>query len=152
MTYFGRDIDGTFLPPAVSGSSAMLNETMFFVCSSCGATVIDFHYSTVNRDRHEQWHGQLVDRLPTAEPDQEVEDAAASPEETFNHALAGVINRFSKENESDTPDFILADFLEDALVAWNKSVGTPYRSASFRLEIAAARTRALGARWNWFEQ
>lgn len=38
---------------------------------------------------------------------------------TFEEGLRRVINRFSQENGSDTPDFILAQFLIDTLTAWN---------------------------------
>jgi hypothetical protein len=36
--------------------------------------------------------------------------------------LAAVLNRYSVENGSDTPDFILAAYLSDCLEAWNRSV------------------------------
>lgn len=36
--------------------------------------------------------------------------------------LEHAINRTSSENGSNTPDFILAEFLVDCLVAWNKAV------------------------------
>lgn len=32
-----------------------------------------------------------------------------------------LINRYSKENGSDTPDFILANYLADCLVAFDKA-------------------------------
>lgn len=38
--------------------------------------------------------------------------------EEIEHA----INRNSAENGSDTPDFILAEFLTDCLAAWDKAV------------------------------
>ena len=37
----------------------------------------------------------------------------------FGKELAGVINKFSMENGSDTPDFILADFLITVIHAWD---------------------------------
>lgn len=36
--------------------------------------------------------------------------------------LSGVLNRFSQENASNTPDFILAQFLLGCLAAWNQGV------------------------------
>lgn len=39
----------------------------------------------------------------------------------FAAELAGLINRHSVENESDTPDFLLARFLGDCLTAWNRT-------------------------------
>jgi hypothetical protein len=35
--------------------------------------------------------------------------------------LERLINNFSLENQSDTPDFILAQFLLDSLAAWDRS-------------------------------
>jgi hypothetical protein len=39
----------------------------------------------------------------------------------FGKELESLINRSSQENESDTPDFILAGFLRDSLSAWNRA-------------------------------
>ena len=36
--------------------------------------------------------------------------------------LRSLINRTSQENASNTPDFILAQFLESCLAAWNTGV------------------------------
>lgn len=36
--------------------------------------------------------------------------------------LSSVLNRFSQENASNTPDFILAQFLLGCLAAWNTGV------------------------------
>ncbi len=40
----------------------------------------------------------------------------------FRQELENVINRCSMENGSDTPDFILAEYLADCLVAFDKAV------------------------------
>ena len=40
----------------------------------------------------------------------------------FQEELRALINRNSMENESDTPDAILADYLLDALAAFNKAI------------------------------
>ena len=37
---------------------------------------------------------------------------------TFEQELTDLINRYSKENDSDTPDFILAEYLEICLNTW----------------------------------
>jgi len=42
----------------------------------------------------------------------------------FRKELTGLINRHSKENGSDTPDFILASFLTDCLTAFDRAVRT----------------------------
>lgn len=41
---------------------------------------------------------------------------------TFLQDVASAINRHSQENASNTPDFILAEFLERCLGAWNDAV------------------------------
>lgn len=40
---------------------------------------------------------------------------------TFEKELENLINSYSKENDSDTPDFILAKYLIDCLDAWNNA-------------------------------
>ncbi len=47
---------------------------------------------------------------------------APEPETDFRASLTALINRFSKENASDTPDFILAGFLEGALELFDRTV------------------------------
>lgn len=39
----------------------------------------------------------------------------------FRKELERLINGHSRENESDTPDFILADYLNDCLDAFDKA-------------------------------
>jgi hypothetical protein len=41
---------------------------------------------------------------------------------TFESELEALINRYSQENASNTPDFILAQFLLGCLTQWNQSV------------------------------
>jgi hypothetical protein len=38
---------------------------------------------------------------------------------TFESELTALINRYSLENDSDTPDFMLARYLIACLAAWN---------------------------------
>lgn len=45
----------------------------------------------------------------------------------FVGELAALLNRHSKENDSDTPDFVLANHLLQCLEAWNRSVGARER-------------------------
>ncbi|HXI77941.1 MAG TPA: hypothetical protein VNH21_12435 [Steroidobacteraceae bacterium] len=40
----------------------------------------------------------------------------------FRREVETVINRYSRENSSDTPDFILAEYLTDCLAAFDKGV------------------------------
>lgn len=42
--------------------------------------------------------------------------------EKFQDDLTHLLNRHSLENESGTPDYILAEFLTDILKAYNKAV------------------------------
>jgi hypothetical protein len=40
----------------------------------------------------------------------------------FKPELESLLNRYSMEGGSDTPDFILAQYLWDCLAAWNRAV------------------------------
>lgn len=42
--------------------------------------------------------------------------------ESFERDLASLLNRYSRENGSNTPDFILARYLVQCLDAWNENV------------------------------
>ena len=42
--------------------------------------------------------------------------------EQFATELAALINRHSLENRSNTPDFVLAHYLVDCLIAYEKAV------------------------------
>jgi hypothetical protein len=46
---------------------------------------------------------------------------------TFENELTALINRYSMENESNTPDFILARYLEMCLSAYNETVAARAR-------------------------
>lgn len=56
---------------------------------------------------------KLMDRLP--------EDTVPTPpvQTTFEQELVSLINRYSKENESNTPDFVLGEYLGFCLRAFN---------------------------------
>lgn len=41
---------------------------------------------------------------------------------SFEQELIKLINRFSQENQSNTPDFILAEFLNGCLENYNRSI------------------------------
>lgn len=41
----------------------------------------------------------------------------------FVKELEQLINKYSIENESDTPDFILAEYIRGVLNAFNKTIG-----------------------------
>ena len=40
----------------------------------------------------------------------------------LRNELSAVLNRFSMENGSNTPDFLLADYLCDCLATWESTV------------------------------
>ena len=40
-------------------------------------------------------------------------------EQAFERELTALINKYSRENDSNTPDFVLADFLRGCLMAFN---------------------------------
>lgn len=42
--------------------------------------------------------------------------------ESFEKKLENLINEYSKENGSDTPDFLLAEYLSDCLYNYNKTI------------------------------
>ena len=50
--------------------------------------------------------------------------------ESFRVELAALINRHSRENRCDTPDFILADYLCHCLITFENSVNA--RQAFYR--------------------
>ena len=51
-----------------------------------------------------------------------LEEAQAQSDAGFRADLETLVNRYSRENGSDTPDFILADYLNGCLKQWDTSV------------------------------
>lgn len=75
--------------------------------------------------RHTESFGTLIDRLEKSEEkverlmeDSRVEDTKAD----FRERLEDLINCYNIENGSDTPDFILAEYLVSCLEAFDKAV------------------------------
>jgi hypothetical protein len=58
---------------------------------------------------------------------------------TFEQELSALINKHSIENQSDTPDFLLARFLIECLDTWSNIVRA--RDAWYNFDLA---TRTLG--------
>lgn len=50
------------------------------------------------------------------------DEAEVSTQPTFNEELRVLLNRHCKENGSNTPDFILADYMRRALESFDKAV------------------------------
>lgn len=42
----------------------------------------------------------------------------------FRQELAELINKYSAENGSNTPDYVLADYLTECLLLWNRTTNT----------------------------
>lgn len=57
--------------------------------------------------------------------------------DTFKKELAQLLNKYSKESESGTPDFILAEYLAQQLSVWNNSMAARavWRQESFDLPL-----------------
>lgn len=56
-----------------------------------------------------------------------MDDTAEAPQEkhatnSFQKELTELINRYSVENESDTPDFVLAQYIGGCLTAFNRAI------------------------------
>lgn len=50
------------------------------------------------------------------------DDEPETPRPGFRDAIETVINSYSMENGSNTPDFLLAEYLTDCLAAFDKAV------------------------------
>lgn len=53
-------------------------------------------------------------------------------ESKFRQELEDLINKNNKENESNTPDFILADFLIDCLKSFDKATNKRTKWYNFK--------------------
>lgn len=60
--------------------------------------------------------------------------------DTFEGELTALINKYSLENLSNTPDFILAYYLKDSLVAWQNAQAR--RTAWYRKQLDEKVSRA----------
>lgn len=56
-----------------------------------------------------------------AQPEPAIHTSMAQPAGAFIRELEAVINKHSLEQGSDTPDFILAQYLGNCLSAWNQA-------------------------------
>lgn len=69
--------------------------------------------------RHEEFIQAFKSTLDT---DQDSHVFEGGPASSFGRELASLLNRHSAEQGSDTPDFILAWFLENVLIDWDHAV------------------------------
>jgi hypothetical protein len=56
-------------------------------------------------------------------------------DQEFKRELAALINRYSLEQKSNTPDFVLAEVCFGALQTWNKA--TDLKSRFFTVDVEA---------------
>ena len=63
----------------------------------------------------------INDKFKRVIPPQMKPDGKEAEPSEFMRELSSVINRFSKENGSNTPDFILAEYLNGCLDSFNKA-------------------------------
>lgn len=64
----------------------------------------------------------------------------------FERDLTSLLNRYSMENASNTPDFILAHFLCQCLAAWNEI--TQRRNNWHGVNLISAPAPPAGLRWS----
>jgi hypothetical protein len=60
--------------------------------------------------------------MNTSNHDRIPDSPKVPPAPTFEEELTKLINRFSQENTSNTPDFILAQYLSQCLNAFNSAM------------------------------
>lgn len=56
------------------------------------------------------------------EPAQHAELARVGWSPVLQQELASLLNRWSQERQSNTPDFVLAEYMLNCLAAWNKAM------------------------------
>lgn len=104
-------------------------------CNQCGKTATDIFadeslcnncqgVAKLVRDKADAEKGAMSElKVELAEKDDErfivIDDEQKT---TFAKELANLLNKHSIENESDTPDWILAEYIKKILEAWNSSV------------------------------
>jgi hypothetical protein len=81
-------------------------------CLSCDNYIADA------KEKEKPKESTMTDETPEPQPEAPQQEAPS----TFERDIAHVINRHSKENGSDTPDFILAAYLQNCLNAFNHAV------------------------------
>ena len=68
-----------------------------------------------------EWHDDFLDSDVAEKNERTQTDSPAQRKSEFREELCSLLNRHSRENESDTPDFILCSFLGDALNAFDRA-------------------------------
>jgi hypothetical protein len=62
--------------------------------------------------------------------------------EDFQKELSSLLNRYSKESESGTPDFLLAEYLSQQLAVWNNTMAARavWRGESLEINLREERS------------
>lgn len=63
-----------------------------------------------------------MEKVDTIMSDQVTNTKVDEEHNTFMGELEQLINKYSKESESNTPDFILAEYLDTCLVVYNHAI------------------------------
>lgn len=66
-----------------------------------------------------------MSHYPNSQNNQSLNDETpdvGSSDGNFERELTSLLNRFCKENDSNTPDFILAEYIQHCLGAYNRAV------------------------------
>ena len=89
--------------------------------SKAASAVVAERTSLSRRDETHTRHNNPMSKDTETTPDRErsAEVACSADAPDFITELRELLNRRSMENDSDTPDFILASYLTDCLRAWN---------------------------------
>jgi hypothetical protein len=118
----GSKIETTVLPPDLINKSWEYNdridsyqEVPMEICSGTAKQTVDI----IGFGDPVAQPGPYVPLILGKEDFGEPEMSSPS---TFGIELMQSINRYSKENTSNTPDWILSEYMQDALEAYNKAV------------------------------
>jgi len=63
----------------------------------------------------------ILEKAPMADGSTEMVEMTAPNRDLLKVELRSLLNRHSAENESDTPDFILSEYMMDCLAAFEKA-------------------------------
>lgn len=90
-------------------------DDVYFKCGQCGRQW---------KKSEDGWESAPMLISMPGEPKEgaEYRTTVATNYELFTKDLEGLLNKYSQENDSDTPDFILAKYLRKCLDAYNETV------------------------------
>ena len=103
------------------------------VCVHCGKELVAHHY------RNLRCPGEHLTVYNTRKETMSQEPHDPERWGEFVKELEQIINRYSKENDSNTPDFLLAEYMRDCLHAWNAA--TKARDKWYGVELRPGGSR-----------